>query len=81
MVNSYRRDYEMQLLTSNSAGTKEWIDSMRGYTLSAYVEDSPRLVLVGSDTPGADRQEWARASLEGLERWEAEHGLGRGDVV
>ena len=26
-----------------------------------------------------DQPEWARASLESLERWEAEHGLGQDD--
>lgn len=71
----------MEMSMSNSAGTKEWVDSMRRYTLSAYAESTTRFILVGSDTPGADRREWARASLEGLERWEAEHGLGQGDVV
>lgn len=71
----------MEMSMSNSAGTKEWIDSIKRFTLSAYVESPTRLILVGSDTPDADRREWARVSLEGLERWEAEHGLGQGDAV
>ena len=72
----------MRDMTSNTAGTKEWMDSIRGLTLTAYVEDLDiGFVLSGADSSVADRRAWAKASLQGLERWEAEHGLGRGDVV
>ena len=29
----------------------------------------------------SERREWSLASLEGLERWEAKHGLGQGDAI
>lgn len=66
-------------LKSNATGTKEWTDL--GFRLSAYVEvGAGRLVAPAAETSASERQEWAQVSLSGLERWEAEHGLGQDDV-
>lgn len=42
-------------------------------------EDDPVLARIWDNEADAIYDDWAAASLEGLERWEAKHGLGKGE--